>query len=241
MADEMGKDIETVVKSLKANHFDPVEFVEDADTATKIVLDMIPPEATIRFAGSMSIRQIGLVDQLIRRGTVDIGGTVPGEVTIDERRRLLSDILLCSSNAVTLDGKLVNIDGIGNRVATMVFGPKKVILVIGVNKIVRDANEAIDRIKNVIAPYHAMALGRKTPCVTLGYCTDCKSPERICNVTTIIEKKPSFTDIAIVLVGEDLGLGWDPDWPEERRERITSVYRQEIEKLIAIYRSTPAT
>jgi len=239
MADVTGKDIETVMKSLKANHFDPVEFAEDANTATKIVLDMIPSEATVGFAGSISIRQIGLVDQLIKRGTKDINGTIG--ITIDERRRLLSDILLCSSNAVTLDGKLVNIDGVGNRVATMIFGPKKVILAIGMNKIVHDASEAIDRIKNVIAPYHAMAMRRKTPCVTTGYCTDCKSPERICNVTTIIEKKPSFTDIAIVLVGEDIGLGWDPDWPEERKERITSVYREEIEKLIAIYRSTLTT
>jgi aryl carrier-like protein len=241
MADEVGKDIETVVKSLKVNHFDPVEFAEDANTATKIVLEMIPPEATVKFAGSISIRQIGLVDQLRKRGTKDINGTVPSKVTIDEWRPLLSDIMLCSSNAVTLDGKLVNIDGVGNRVATMIFGPKKVILVIGMNKIVHDTSEATNRIKNVIAPYHARAMGRKTPCVTTGYCTDCKSPERICNVTTIIEKKPSLTDIAIVLVGEDLGLGWDPDWPEERKERIISVYREETEKLIAIYRSTLTT
>lgn len=237
MADEMGKDIETVVKSLKANHFNPVEFVDDGDTAIKVVLDMIPPEATVRFAGSMSIRQIGLVDQLIRRGIKDVDRTVPREVTIDERRHLLPDILLCSSNAVTLDGKLVNTDGIGNRVAGMIFGPKKVILVIGMNKIVRDINEAIDRIRNTIAPYHAKNLGRRPPCVTTGRCNDCRSPERICNVTTVIEKKPSFTDIAIVLVGEDLGLGWNPDWPEQRKERIKSVYREEIEKLIAVYQS----
>ena len=237
MADEMGKDLETVVKSLKANHFDPVEFVEDADTAIKTVLDMIPQEATVRFAGSMSIRQIGLVDQLMRRGIKDIDRAVPRDVTIDERRHLLPDILLCSSNAVTLDGKLVNTDGIGNRVAGMIFGPKKVILVIGMNKIVRDINEAIDRIRNVIAPYHAKNLGQKPPCVTTGRCTDCRSPERICNVTTVIEKKPTFTDIAIVLVGKDLGLGWDPDWPEERKERIKSVYREELKKMIAIYQS----
>lgn len=241
MTDETAKDIETVIKSLKANHFDPVEFAEDADTATKMVLSMIPLEATVSFAGSMSVRQMGLVDQLIGRGTKDINSTVPREATIDERRHLVSDILLCSSNAVTLDGKLVNIDGMGNRVAAMIYGPKKVVLVIGANKIVHDANAAIDRIKNVIAPYHAKALGSKTPCVTTGYCTDCKSPGRICNITTIIEKKPSLTNIAIVLVGEDLGLGWAPDWPEDRKERIASAYREEIKKLMAVYRQTLAS
>ena len=229
--------IKTVIKSLKTNHFYPVEFAENADTAVEAVLDMIPLDATIRFAGSMSIRQMGLVEQLTRLGIKDIDSTVPREFTIEERRHLLPDILLCSSNAVTLDGKLVNTDGIGNRVAGMIFGPKKVILVIGQNKIVRDIDEAFDRIKNLIAPYHAMNLGRKPPCVTTGRCTDCKSPERVCNVTTIIEKKPTFTDIAIVIVGEDLGLGWDPAWPEERKERIASVYRKEIKKLMAMFQA----
>lgn len=241
MAAVMDKEIRTVMKSLKANRFDPVEFVEEAETAKKIVLDMIPREATIGFAGSTSLSQIGITDQLRMRGAKGLDFPEPGELTFDEMMRRIdetmrrrSDILLASSNAVTLDGKLVNVDGTGNRVSNMIFGPKRVILVIGMNKIVRDVNEAIDRIKNVIAPYHAMALGRKTPCATTGQCIDCESPERICNVTTIIEKKPSRTDITIVLVGEDLGLGWDPDWPEERKERIASVYRKEVEKLTAL-------
>ncbi len=233
MVTAMRNDIDTVVESLKANRFDPVEFVEKADTARKIVLDMIPIDATLGFAGSTTVSQIGLTDQLRLRGTKGLDLAELGELPLDEMMRRRSDILLASCNAVTLDGKLVNIDGTGNRVSSMIFGPKRVVLVIGMNKIVRDINEAIDRIKNVIAPYHAMVLGRKTPCATTGRCTDCKSPERICNVTTIIEKKPSLTEIAIVLVGEDLGLGWDPDWPEERKERITSVYRGEIERLIS--------
>lgn len=233
MAAAISKDIEAVVKSLKANHFKPVKYVDKADSATKVVLDMIPLEATVGFAGSMSVTQIRIFTPLRKRGTTLIPVVAPSGSLPEERMRqtLRTDILLASSNAVTLDGKLVNIDGIGNRVAGMIFGPKKVILVIGINKIVRNVNEAIDRIKNVIAPYHAMTIGRKTPCATELRCTDCKSPERICNVTTIIEKKPSSTDIAIVLVGEDLGLGWDPDWPEDRKERIASVYRGQMEKL----------
>ncbi len=230
MAVGTNKDIETVMKSLKANRFDPVEFVETADAATKLVLDMIPMEATVGVTGSTSVRQIGLVAQLKSRGTPVIDQFEPSELPRDEyfRQILRSDILLVSSNAVTLDGKLVNIDGVGNRVAGMMFGPKKVILVIGANKIVPGVNEAIDWIKNVIAPYHAMTGRRQTPCAVDLRCTDCKSPGRHCNVTTIIEKKPFLTDIAIVLVDEDLGLGWDPNWSEERKERIASVYRETI-------------
>lgn len=108
----------------------------------------------------------------------------------------------------------------------MIFGPKRVILIVGMNKVVRDADEAVDRIKNVIAPYHAMTKRSKTPCAIELRCTDCASPERLCNITTIIEKKPRLIDMAIVLVGEDLGLGWDPGWTKERKEKIASVYRE---------------
>jgi len=224
------KDIKTVVKSLKANRFDPVEFAEEGDTATRLALDMIPLEAIVGVPGSSSVRQIGLVSQLKRRGTTVIDIWEPSKLSQEEglRQSLCSDILLTSSNAVTLDGKLVNIDGIGNRVAGMIFGPKKVIFVIGTNKLVRDVDEAIYRIKNTTTPYHAKHIGAKTPCAVLGHCTDCKTPERACNITTIIEGKPRFTDIAVILVDEDLGLGWNPDWPEARKERIASVYRETL-------------
>lgn len=225
---KLSKDIETVLKSLKENSFNPVEFIERAGSATKFVLDMIPLNATVGVPGSTTIRQLGLVTQLRARGTRVIDTGKPSRLSIDElaRRTLRSDILLASSNAVTLDGKLVNTDAIGNRVAGMVFGPKRVILVVGVNKIVRNVDEAIDRIKKIIAPYHSKTKGRRTPCATDGRCTDCNSLERICRITTIIEKKPRFTDIAIVLVGEDLGLGWDPSWPKERREKIALAYHE---------------
>lgn len=231
-------DIETVLKSLKENSFDPVEFVKGADNATGLVLDMIPLNATVGVVGSATIRQLGLISQLRARGTKVIDTGNPGRRSIDEhaRQTLRSDILLASSNAVTLDGKLVNTDGIGSRVSAMIFGPKRVILVIGTNKIVLDVDEAVARIKNVIAPYHAMAKGKRTPCAIDGRCTDCKSPERICRVTTIIEKKPQYTEIAIVLVAEDLGLGWDPNWPSERREKIASAYRDARKELSRAFR-----
>lgn len=228
MVPKLSKDIEIVLKSLKENSFNPVEFMERAGAATKFVLDMIPLNATVGVAGSTTIRQLGLITRLRERGTrvIDIGK--PSRLSIDElaRRTLRSDILLASSNAVTLDGKLINTDAIGNRVAGMIFGPRRVIVVVGVNKIVRNVDEAMDRIKKIIAPYHSKTKGRRTPCAMDGRCVDCNSAERLCRVTTIIEKKPHFTDIAIVLVGEDLGLGWDPNWPEERRKKMALAYHE---------------
>ncbi len=222
------KDIEKLVKSLKANNFDPVEFVENAETAVKMVLDMIPLDATVGMPGSTSVRQLGLNDRLRTRGTKVLDITSPGNTPAEElmRQILSADVVLTSSNAITLDGKLVNIDATGNRVAAMIFGPKKVILLLGTNKLVRDVNEATDRIKNVIAPYHSATRKGKTPCTVKGVCTDCGAPDRICNVTTIIEKKPWNTSIAIIIVGEDLGLGWSPEWQQERKDRIAAVYRE---------------
>ena len=221
-------EIKTVMESLKANRFDNVEFVENADAAAKKVLDLIPLEAKVGTGGSMTIRQLGLRDELTKRGNLQIFR--PGQVSLEEMRRLQSDIFLTSSNAVTLDGKLVNIDATGNRVSQMIYGPQKVILVIGQNKIAPNVDEAINRIKYVIAPYHGMTMEIQAPCAVDGKCSDCKSPGRICNITTIIEKKPRMTEFAIILVGEDLGLGWDPDWPEERKEKIASAYRGAWEK-----------
>ena len=220
------ENIETVVKALKANNF-AVKYVDKAADAVSVILDLIPVDASLEMAGSMSVVQLGLLDMLKKRGNKGLEFPKPGEVP--SRR----DVLLVSTNAVTLDGKLVNLDGMGNRVASMIYGVKKVVLLVGRNKIVRDLDEALERVQKVIAPYHAKYLGLKTPCAVTGECNDCDSPMRICNITTILWKKPPMMDFTIVLVGEDLGLGWDPDWPRERIEKIQSTYRIEIQKFMA--------
>ena len=113
--------------------------------------------------------------------------------------------MITSSNALTLDGKIVNLDGLGNRVAAMCFGPTQVILVIGMNKVVPDLDSAIARVKHLAAPMNAIRLNRATPCVETGLCTDCKSPERICYMWSIIEGHMIKDRIHVKLVGEDLG------------------------------------
>jgi len=225
-------DIETVVKSLRANKF-KVEYVDRATDAVPIILEAIPADASIEMAGSVSVGQLGLLDKLRERGNKGLDFPKPEEFSFDAMWKNRRDVLLVSTNAVTLDGKLVNTDGMGNRVSTMFFGVKQVVLLVGANKIVRNLEEALERVQKVISPYHAKYLGLNTPCAATGECSDCNSPQRICNITTIISKKPPSVDFLIVLVGEDLGLGWDPEWPKERIEKIAAAYRTEIEKFRA--------
>jgi hypothetical protein len=234
----MTHEIETVIKALTLNNYDPVMYVEKAIDAIPAVLSLIPPDASIEMAGSVSVAQLGIPDLLRKRGNI-----FPklGEVPFDEMQKTRRDVLLVSSNAITLDGKLVNIDGMGNRVTGMVYGVKQVVLLIGANKIVRDVDEAIDRVQNYISPYHAKYIGLNTPCALTEACADCNSPQRICNVTTILSKKPRSVQFAIVLVGEDLGLGWDPAWPEARIEKIKAAYRAEMEKFRASLPPLPKT
>jgi hypothetical protein len=222
------RNMETALKALKGNFFEPVEYAQDAETAAKIVLGLIPAEARVGVTGTSTIRQLGLPAMLSGRGTKVVEVSTLGEMPFSEaiRKVLETDVLLTSSNSLTIDGKLVNIDGYGNRVGGMVCGPRKVVLVIGVNKLVADVDQAINRVRKVIAPYHAMMRADDTPCATTGICSDCNSRARICNVMSIVEKKPLGTDVAVVLVGADLGLGWDPAWPKERIDKITSTYRQ---------------
>ncbi len=222
------QEMESVIQALKRNNYNPVIYVDKAADAVPVILDMIPPEASIEMAGAVSVSQLGILDMLRKRGNQGLEFPSPGEFPAARR-----DVLLVSSNAVTLDGKLVNLDGMGNRVTGMAFGVKKVILLIGANKIVRNIEEAMDRIQHTIAPYHAKYIGLNNPCAVDEKCHDCSSPHRICNITTILHKKPPSVDFSIVLSGEDLGLGWDPSWPEERIEKIKAAYRTEMEKFRA--------
>jgi hypothetical protein len=116
------------------------------------------------------------------------------------------DLFVTGSNAITVDGTLVNLDMIGNRVGALTFGPRNVIVLAGRNKIVTDLDEAMYRIKNYVAPVNAMRLDKKTPCIKTSYCQDCKSPDRICNTWTITEKAFPPKRIKVVLVNEDLGF-----------------------------------
>jgi len=196
------------IKSLEKNGFQTF-YAKTKETAAKEILDIIPPNALVGVGGSITIRELGIIEALSKRGNKVAdhwqSGLSPEELIMIRRQQLTSDVFLTSSNAVTEDGKLINVDGVGNRVAAMIFGPKKVIVVAAINKIVKDLDAAINRVNNVASPMNAKRLNCKTPCIITGYCTDCESPDRICSVTTIISRKPSLTDFTIMLVGEELG------------------------------------
>ncbi len=203
------KQVERTINALKKNNFEAI-FVPDSKSACEEAMKQIPDGATVGVGGSVTLTQIGLLDSLGSRNVHLIWpmrqGKTQEEIRDLIRKSFSSDIFLSSTNAVTEDGKLFNIDASGNRVGAMFIGPKKTIIVCGVNKIVKDVEAAEKRVKEWAAPQNAKRLGRKTPCAETGMCADCKSPDRICNIYVTLAKKPARIDMTIILVGESLGI-----------------------------------
>jgi len=201
--------VERTIQALKKNNFD-ARFIPKAAEALEEIWKMIPDGSTVGIGGSVTLNQIGFIEAAQKRSIKFLNPFTKG-LTVEEahkiRREILTaDFFLCSSNAVTEDGKLYNIDATGNRVGAMTFGPKKVILVCGTNKIVKDIAEAQRKVQEWISPMNVKRLGLKSPCAQTGECSDCASPDRICNAYVILAKKPRRTDISIFLIGENLGL-----------------------------------
>ncbi len=181
--------------------------------AAMLILDKLIPQlspSSISFGGSMTVVDTGLYDQIKKLNKVKVIDTYdvqpPMAERIERRRQaLLTDLFITSANALTEEGEIVNLDGTGNRVAAMAFGPKNVIVLVGRNKICGDLDAATRRIKEYVAPVNAMRLKRKTPCAVTGTCADCSSPERICSVWGITEKSSPKGRIHVILINEDLG------------------------------------
>jgi len=202
------KRYQLALTALKANGFEVI-YADNAREALGKVMFLIPKEAKVGIGGSVTVRDIGLVEAIEKQGNtifMDWGKPLELKEKLKVRKEALtSDVYLTSSNAITLQGQLVNIDGTGNRVSAIIFGPKKVIIVAGANKLVDTLDEAFARIRNIAGPLNGKRLNLKTPCALTGKCTDCNSPDRMCKITVILEKKPDLSDITIVLVGENLG------------------------------------
>lgn len=197
------------VKALQKNGFDAM-YVEDRSKAREEILKLVPEAATIGAGGSMTIREIGVLDDLAKRGHTLYdhwkSGLSQEEILGIRRAHLTCDVFLASSNAITLEGELVSTDGYGNRVCAMTFGPKKVIIAAGANKIVKDLQAGLRRTKEVAAPHTLKESGLPIPCVQTGICIDCDSPLRMCRATIILERKPLQTDITVIIIGEELGF-----------------------------------
>ena len=204
--EEIGK---KVVAALVKNRFE-AEYVETKKEALEKALAMIPQKATIGCGGSMSKIEVGLMDSLKERGNHTffdwhVHGMSAEEKAEARRKAVFADVFVASVNAVTLAGELINIDGTGNRVSSTIFGPKKVLLIVGVNKIVPDIASGLERLKMIARPANNKRLNLPNPCVKTGFCVNCDLPTRICNVTSIMHKKPGLIDISIIIVGESLG------------------------------------
>ena len=207
------KRLEGVKISLEKNNFEAY-VVENRDEARELVMRELLPASkakSVSWGGSMTFLATGLYDALKNTPGLEIvdtyDKTLVGWEAIERRRQsLLVDLYFTSANAITEDGMLVNLDGMGNRVAALAFGPKRVVVLAGRNKVVSELDDAMNRIKDYAAPINSMRLERKTPCAKTGYCEDCNSPERICNVWAIHEKSFPKGRIKVVLINEDLGF-----------------------------------
>lgn len=199
---------QAVIKALEKNRMTGV--YTSADEVAGLVMGMIPAGSSVAMGGSMTLFQTGVVEAL-RNGDVNLidrfePGITPEELKDRLLAGLTTDYFLAGVNAVTEQGELVFVDASGTRVAPILFGPKKVILVSGANKIVPNLAYAQERIRHYVAPTNAKRLGRETPCAKTGQCADCSSEGRICNATVVIHKQSDVSRLSVVLVGEDLGL-----------------------------------
>jgi len=206
-------ELEQCQKALANNGFD-VYLAQNRALAKEVFFAQILPDlkvASFSWGDSLTLKTTEILDELF--ACEQIQGINTFEAGIDrhellERRRqaLLVDLFLTGSNAVTLDGKIINLDMIGNRTAPISFGPKKVVLFIGRNKVTGDMVEAMARVKAISAPLNAKRHQMKTPCTQSGRCHDCNSPQRICNSWSIISKCFPPGRIKVVLIDEELGL-----------------------------------
>jgi hypothetical protein len=202
------EDMQKTIDALNNNNIECV-LVQNKQEALAKALEMIPEGSTVGLGGSVTVDQVGLLAQL-RSGKYTLYDQYEAGIDMPEnmkRRKqgLTAQYFVTGTNAITADGQLVNVDGLGNRVAAQAFGPEKVILIAGKNKIVKDVHEAFDRLQSIAAPINAKRVNSMTPCADTGVCVDCDSPARICNIYTIIRRMMIPGRITLILVNESLG------------------------------------
>ena len=210
--------IEKTMAALRANRMD-VHYAETAEKANVLALSLIPEGSSCASGGSVTLAETGIIDALKEGNYNYIDRMVPG-LSPEEREAAMraafgADFYLASANAITEDGEIYNVDGNSNRVAALLYGAKNVIIVAGINKLVKDLDAAVLRVKTIAAPKNAKRLSCDTPCAKLGHCislernggmTDgCKTPARICANYTVMAYQRHVSRVKVILVGEELG------------------------------------
>ncbi|EOS26082.1 hypothetical protein C806_01298 [Lachnospiraceae bacterium 3-1] len=198
----------TTMKNLKKRHFE-CHYCKTAKEATELAITLVSSGSTVSFGGSMTLAESGMADRLKELDDITLldrsKANSPEEIAEIYHKSLNSDYYFMSSNAITSDGELVNVDGTGNRVAALIYGPKNVIILAGMNKVAPSLEEAVSRVRNVASPINANRLNRQTPCAATGLCSDCLSPDCICSHTVITRRSAPADRIKVILIGESLG------------------------------------
>lgn len=189
------KQAQVLIENLKSRHFDAC-YCPNKASALEIALSQIPEGATVGWGGATSADQIGLLDA-VQQGNYN---------AIGRSNANTADVFITGANALSLDGQMVNIDGFGNRVSAIIFGPKSVLVIAGMNKVAEDLDAAIRRARTVAAPINQQRFLGKTPCTVTGICGDCKSEDCICNHMVITRHCRPAGRIEFILVGEELGF-----------------------------------
>ena len=196
-----------LVENLKKRHFEAY-YCHNAEAALQKALELIPEGSSVGWGGTVSAQQIGLIEA-VRNGNYRAIDRDRCK-TLEEKEQaakeaLFADVFLVGANGMSLDGEMVSIDGTGNRVAAIIYGPKKVLVIVGMNKVCDTLDAAIERARTVAAPMNIQRFMKNTPCATTGICGDCKSPECICNQILITRNCRPANRICYLVVGEELG------------------------------------
>lgn len=199
---------EQIIKGLKSRNMEGY-YAETKEEALNKALELLPKGCTVAWGGSMSIQEIGLKDAVCQGDYVEYNREAAK--TAEEKRAAAlaaydCDYFLTSTNAITEDGVMVNVDGVANRVSAIAFGPKNVLMIVGMNKVVKKVEDAVSRSRNEAAPINAQRFGLDTPCTKTGACFDCKSPDTICCQILITRFSKIAGRIKVILVGEELGF-----------------------------------
>lgn len=199
---------EKIIKGLKSRHMEGF-YAETKEDALKKALELIPEGARVSWGGTMSAAEIGLT-KAIQEGNYNFidrnGASTPEEKRAREIEAYGSDYFIASSNAITEDGILVNLDGNANRVSCIAYGPEHVLMIIGMNKVTPDVETAVARTRHEAAPINAQRFDIETPCKISGSCENCKSPQSICCQLLITRLEHHPDRMKVILVGEDLGF-----------------------------------
>ena len=202
------KKISRTVQAINKNNMNGY-YAKDREELIRIIEDIVSENSLVSCGGSMTLFETGVMEHL-RSGRYKFLDRYKEDITREEvvnmfKESFFADAYFTSSNAVTENGELYNVDGNGNRVAAMLYGPEKVIVICGVNKIVKNVEEAIKRNRECAAPINAKRLNKETPCSKVGYCMDCKSKDRICNEYTLIKRQNRKERMHIIFLNENLG------------------------------------